>query len=71
MIGNANLPVIRTCANPRTVRLQSEHIDVHSCGLRQREITLDQSRHKLLECMLRTANGERRQPKRLGVASSR
>jgi (2R)-sulfolactate sulfo-lyase subunit beta len=57
VIGNPILPVIKICANPRTVRLMSEHIDVDTSGLLQREITLDQAGDKLLECMLRTANG--------------
>ena len=57
VIGNPILPVIKICANPRTVRTMSEHIDVDTSGLLQREITLDQAGDKLLECMLRTANG--------------
>jgi (2R)-sulfolactate sulfo-lyase subunit beta len=57
VIGNPILPVIKICANPRTVRLMSEHIDVDSSGLLQREITLDQAGDALLEMMLRTANG--------------
>jgi len=57
VIGNPILPVIKICANPRTVRLMSEHIDVDTTGLLQRELTLDQAGDKLLECMLRTANG--------------
>lgn len=57
VIGNPIVPVIKICANPRTVRLMSEHVDVDSSGLLQREITLDQAGDKLLECMLRTANG--------------
>lgn len=57
VIGNPILPVIKICANPRTVRLMSEHIDVDTSGLLQREITLDQAGDRLLECMLRTANG--------------
>ena len=57
VIGNPILPVIKICANPRTVRLMSEHIDVDTSGLLQREITLDQAGDKLLECMFRTANG--------------
>jgi (2R)-sulfolactate sulfo-lyase subunit beta len=35
----------------------SEHIDVDTSGLLQREINLDQAGDKLLECMLRTVNG--------------
>jgi len=57
VIGNPILPVIKLCANPRTVRLMTEHIDVDCSGLLQREMTLDQTGDKLLECMLATANG--------------
>lgn len=57
VIGNPILPVIKICANPRTVRTMSEHIDVDTCALLQREIDLDQAGDKLLECMLETANG--------------
>ena len=49
VIGNPILPVIKICANPRTVRLMSEHIDVDTSGLLQREINLDQAGDKLLE----------------------
>ncbi|NYT83382.1 UxaA family hydrolase [Alcaligenaceae bacterium] len=57
VIGNPILPVIKICANPRTVRTMSEHIDVDTSGLLQREIDLSQAGDKLLECMLATANG--------------
>ena len=57
VIGNAILPVIKICANPRTVRTMGEHIDVDSCALLQRDMVLDQAGDKLLEMMLRTANG--------------
>ena len=57
VIGNPILPVIKICANPRTVRTMSEHIDVDSTGLLQREMVLDEVGDKLLEMMLRTANG--------------
>ncbi len=57
VIGNPILPVIKICANPRTVRLMSEHVDVDTSALLQRELTLDQAGDKLLDCMLRTANG--------------
>jgi (2R)-sulfolactate sulfo-lyase subunit beta len=57
VIGNPILPVIKICANPRTVRTMSEHIDVDTSGLLQREIDLGQAGDKLLECMLATANG--------------
>ena len=57
VIGNPILPVIKLCANPRTVRLMSEHIDVDVSGITRREIDMDQAGDKLLEMMFRTANG--------------
>ncbi len=57
VIGNPILPVIKICANPRTVRLMSEHVDVDTTGLLQRELTMDQAGDKLIDMMFRTANG--------------
>ncbi|OZI19636.1 D-galactarate dehydratase [Bordetella genomosp. 9] len=57
VIGNPILPVIKICANPRTVRTMSEHVDVDTSGLLQREMDLDQAGDKLLECMMATING--------------
>jgi (2R)-sulfolactate sulfo-lyase subunit beta len=57
VIGNPVLPVIKLCANPRTVRTMSEHIDVDVSGLLRREMTLDQAGDQLLEMMFKTANG--------------
>jgi (2R)-sulfolactate sulfo-lyase subunit beta len=57
VIGNPILPVIKLCANPRTVRTMSEHMDVDTTGLLQREITLDQAGDRLLDMMFRTVNG--------------
>src|SRR5690348_11700232 len=57
VIGNPILPVIKLCANPRTVRTMSEHIDVDVSGLLQRELTLDAAGDKLLDMMFRTVNG--------------
>jgi (2R)-sulfolactate sulfo-lyase subunit beta len=57
VIGNPILPVIKICANPRTVRTMREHVDVDTSGLLQREITMDQAGDKLLDMMFRTANG--------------
>jgi (2R)-sulfolactate sulfo-lyase subunit beta len=57
VIGNPILPVIKLCANPRTVRTMSEHIDVDVSGLLRKEMSPDDAGDKLLECMLRTANG--------------
>ncbi|MBZ8143873.1 D-galactarate dehydratase, partial [Rubrivivax gelatinosus] len=57
VIGNPILPVIKLCANPRTVRTMNEHIDVDVTGLLQRELTLDAAGDRALEMLLRTANG--------------
>ena len=57
VIGNPILPVIKICANPRTVRTMGEHIDVDTSGLLQREINMDKAGDMLLEMVLRTANG--------------
>src|SRR5437773_7881706 len=57
VIGNPILPVVKICANPRTVRTMAEHVDVDTSGLLQREITMDQAGDKLLDMMFRTANG--------------
>ena len=57
VIGNPILPVIKLCANPRTVRTMSEHIDVDVSGLLRKEMNPDEAGDKLIECMFRTANG--------------
>jgi (2R)-sulfolactate sulfo-lyase subunit beta len=57
VIGNPILPTIKICANPRTVRTMSEHVDVDVSGLLRREMSPDEAGDKLLECMFRTANG--------------
>ncbi|MFN0302581.1 MAG: UxaA family hydrolase [Burkholderiales bacterium] len=57
VIGNPILPVIKLCANPRTVRTMSEHIDVDVSGLLRREMSPDDAGDRLLDCMFRTANG--------------
>jgi (2R)-sulfolactate sulfo-lyase subunit beta len=57
VIGNPVLPVIKLCANPKTVRTMAEHIDVDVSGLLRRELNMDQAGDKLLECMFATANG--------------
>ncbi len=57
VIGNPILPVIKLCANPRTVRTMSEHIDVDVSGLLQREMTSTRPATGCSRCMLRTANG--------------
>ncbi len=57
VIGNPIVPVIKLCANPRTVRTMGEHIDVDVSGMLRKELTPDQAGDKLLDCMFRTANG--------------
>jgi (2R)-sulfolactate sulfo-lyase subunit beta len=57
IIGNPILPVIKICANPRTVRTMSEHIDVDVTGLLNRDINLDQAGDMLLESLIHTSNG--------------
>ncbi len=57
IIGNPIVPVIKLCANPRTVRTMAEHVDVDVSGILRREMTLDQAGDALLEMMFRTANG--------------
>jgi len=58
VIGNPILPVIKLTANPRTQRTMSEHMDVDVTGLLQKTINMDQAGEALLDCMLRTADGE-------------
>lgn len=57
IIGNPILPVVKLCANPRTLRTMSEHFDVDVSGLVRREMDLDQAGDSLLNMMERTANG--------------
>jgi len=57
VIGNPILPVVKLCANPRTVRTMSEHIDVDVSGILRKELTLDGAGDKLFEMAIRTANG--------------
>ena len=57
VIGNPIVPVIKLCANPRTVRTMGEHIDVDVSGLLRKEMNPDQAGDALIECMFRTANG--------------
>src|SRR5690606_7608565 len=48
VIGNPILPVIKLCANPKTVRTMPEHIDLDCSGLLRREQNLDQTGDALL-----------------------
>jgi (2R)-sulfolactate sulfo-lyase subunit beta len=57
VVGNPIVPVIKLCANPRTVRTMSEHIDYDCSGLLQRQKNLEQTGDELIDIMLRTCNG--------------
>ncbi|WP_135467529.1 UxaA family hydrolase [Crenalkalicoccus roseus] len=58
VIGNPILPVIKITANPRTQRTMSEHIDLDVTGLLQKRMNMDEAGEALLDCILRTADGE-------------
>ncbi len=66
IIGNPILPVIKLCANPRTVRTMSEHIDVDVSGLLRKEMTPDEAGDAALQMLLRTANGRATAAEALG-----
>ncbi len=57
VIGNPILPVIKACANPRTVRTMGEHVDTDLSGMLRKEMTLDQAGDALIEMTLQTASG--------------
>ena len=57
VIGNPILPVVKLCANPRTVRTMSEHVDVDVSGILRKELTMDGAGDKLFDMAIRTANG--------------
>ncbi len=66
IIGNPIIPVIKICANPRTVRTMSEHVDVDVSGLLRREMTPGEAGDNLLDSMFRTANGRLTSAEALG-----
>ncbi len=57
VIGNPILPVIKLSANPITCQTMREHIDLDVSAILRGEMTLDQAGDKLLELVVRTANG--------------
>jgi len=57
IIGNPIEPVIKISANPLTCSTMSEHIDLDVSAILRGEMTLDQAGDKLLEMIVRTANG--------------
>jgi (2R)-sulfolactate sulfo-lyase subunit beta len=57
IIGNPIEPVIKLSANPLTCETMSEHIDFDCSAILRGEMTIDEAGDKLLEIMVRTANG--------------
>lgn len=57
IVGNAILPVVKLTGNPRTVRTMSEHIDVDVSGVIRRDLTISDAGDKLIDMVVRTANG--------------
>jgi len=58
VIGNPIVPVIKLTANPRTMRTMSEHVDVDVTGILQRTMNMDDAGEALLDCIIRTADGQ-------------
>ena len=57
VIGNPVVPVIKVSGNPLTVSTMSEHIDLDVSGLLSRAMDLPTAGDRLLEVVVRTANG--------------
>jgi (2R)-sulfolactate sulfo-lyase subunit beta len=57
VIGNPVVPVIKLSGNPLTVSTMSEHIDLDVSGLLSGDIDLATAGDRLLEVVVRTANG--------------
>lgn len=57
IIGNPIEPVIKLSANPLTCATMSEHMDLDVSGILRGEMTLDEAGDRLIEMIVRTANG--------------
>ena len=57
IIGNPIEPVIKISGNPHTVATMSEHIDVDVSAILRGEMTMDEAGDKLMDMIVRTANG--------------
>ena len=57
IVGHPIEPVIKISGNPNTVATMSEHIDVDVTGILTRELTLARAGDKLMDMIVRTANG--------------
>jgi len=57
VIGNPVVPVVKVSGNPLTVSTMSEHIDLDVSGLLSQAMDLPTAGDRLLEVVVRTANG--------------
>ena len=57
IIGNPIEPVIKLSGNPLTCSTMSEHIDLDVSAILRGEMTVDEAGDKLIEMVVRTANG--------------
>jgi (2R)-sulfolactate sulfo-lyase subunit beta len=57
VIGNPVVPVVKVTGNPITVGTMSEHVDLDVSGLLSLEFDLAEAGRRLLELVVRTANG--------------
>ena len=57
IVGHPIVPVIKISGNPNTVATMSEHIDVDVTRILTRELTLARAGDKLMDMIVRTANG--------------
>jgi (2R)-sulfolactate sulfo-lyase subunit beta len=66
IIGNPIEPVIKLSGNPLTCSTMSEHIDLDVSAILRGEMTVDEAGDKLIEMILRTANGRLTSAEALG-----
>jgi len=66
IIGNPIEPVIKLSGNPLTCRTMSEHIDLDVSAILRGEMTVDEAGDKLIEVIVRTANGRLTDAEALG-----
>ncbi len=57
VVGSPIMPVIKLSGNPLTCSTMSEHIDLDVSRILTGEMTMDEAGERLLELMVRTANG--------------
>lgn len=55
--GNPIVPTVKISANPNTCKNMTEHIDVDVSGVLTRELNLQTSADKVMDCMIKTARG--------------